>query len=1120
MKLETAYNYFEKLEKDERLQNYISQANSRYILYIANEPLENFPHYTVNLDEKCTHIAFSYLNCGWRFFLEKISDEATKCMEKASEILEYLYAYNDCEKLYKEYYRLVCSLAYYISAQYSKSFIILGKYNSDSYIGKITKLFLTRNFIELERQLEIKYLKNDEETSSENKDNIIYEKILSNAFLHIINFIRTGKMESLESSKDMVRDLITLADINNEPHMWWYFRLLYLVFEEYEDGSLWKVVPPLLDNDDISAKYIYANLYKKKPITEFFKSQRECLDGELLKNDGFVIGMPTSSGKTKVAEVTILKTLTKSPDALCIYIAPYRSLANEVEFSLSSMFEIMGYQVSQLYGGSQTSPLDRQLTKQANVIIVTPEKAKSMLRSNKDLKDRIQLVIIDEGHLVGFQPRYITGELLIEELKIVLKKNNGQLVLLSAVLPNISDFSLWIGEDDKAKRMSVWRPSSQRFGELSLVRNTVNINWEGETPSYNKNFITPKLVKPERITKTGRKYAAKYFPADKKEGVAATATKMLDVGSVLIYVGRSNMVLSQARIVSKLFEEKGIEHEWRNKNDWLFVELACIEEYGEDSEILSLLKQGIVPHSSILPTEVRQSIEKLMANDNPKIIIATSTLGQGVNIGVSTVIVSNVYLDESNTVKVNDFWNIAGRAGRAFTDTEGKILYAIDRNKSQWSIYNQIQMKEMYFQYGNIEKATSGLYLLLRYLFILSERFEIEYSLFLELLAENRESIDEQKVMEFFSEADQFLELLDDTLISMDIMNEANVLENSSSWIDDVFRSSLAFIQAKQDQSFSEEKIIEILKARNSGVIKLAGEGTKWHSIASSSVPLRASLVIEHRIDELLKYIRKYIDSDRGFEDLLSLVMELDIFIDSLPISKIEGIEIGANFSKIREGWFSGTSIHILEKEHENARSICNEYYSFHFPWIVNAIAQKIKLINCQEESKVLEQISLFAEIGLNNNKSVKIYLAGIKSRNCATELSEKIGMDNDLVTPVKELLLEFFHLCVVDKEDCSEICFNWLKLLNDEKEAKEYVKVKRRSFQFNIPFDLHDNLLYIKKVQNEIWLCSFDYKIKIPVLKEKELFDECSDIPDIFLRKEKGDVWILDSHNPYIIFC
>lgn len=1119
MQLETAYSYFERLEKDQLLQNYISQANSRYILYIANEPLENFPQYTLNLDEKCTHIAFSYLNCGWRFFMEKINNNATKCMEKAAEILEHLYAYKDCEKVYKEYYRLVCSLAYYTVAQYSKSFIILEKYNSDSYIGKMTKLFLTRNFRELENELRIKYLKNNDGNSNEMEDSIIYEKILSDAFLNIIQYIYTGKKKSLEVSQDMVRDLITLADINNEPHMWWYFRLLYLVFEEYEDGSLWQVIPPLLDNDDIAARYIHANLYKKKSVTELFKSQRECLNEDLLNNTGFVIGMPTSSGKTKVAEVTILKTLTKSPDALCIYIAPYRSLANEVEISLSSIFNIMGYKVSQLYGGFQTSHIDRQLTKKANIIIVTPEKAKSMLRSNKDLKDRVQLVIVDEGHLVGFQPRYITGELLVEELKIILKKNKGQLVLLSAVLPNIADFSLWIGEDDEAKRTSSWRPSSQRFGELSLVRNTVNINWEGETPSFNKNFITPKLVKPKRITKTGREFPAKYFPADKKDAVAATATKMLDIGSVLIYVGRSNMVLSQAKVVSKLFEEKGIKHDWKNENDWKFVELACTEAYGDNLEILSLLRKGIVPHSSKLPTEVRQSIEKLISNDSPKIIIATSTLGQGVNIGVSSVIVSNVHLDERNVVKVNDFWNIAGRAGRSFTDTEGKILYAIDSNKSQWSIKNQIELKEAYFKYDNIEKATSGIYLLLRYLFILAEKFEIEYSLFLELLSENKDSVEEHKAEEFFYKADQFLELLDDTLISMDIMNDAHLLENPSSWIDDVFRSSLAFIQAKQDKSFSEEQMIEILKARNSGVIRLAGGEEKWYSIASSSVPLRANLAIEDRIDELLSYIRKYINSNQNFEDLLSLVQEIDIFIASLPISKIEEIDIGDNFSEIREGWFKGTSIDVLESQNENARKICNEYYSFHFPWIVNAIAQKLKLINHQDESEIIEQIALYAEIGLNNNKSVKIYLAGVKSRNCAIELSEKIEMDKDLTSPVKGLLLDFFELCVAKKQSCSEICFDWLNLLNNEEENKGYIKVKRSSFQFNFGFSLQDDFLYIKRINTDIWLCSFDYKVKIPVLKEMELLYEYSNIPDIFLKKEKGDVWIIDSNNPYIHF-
>ena len=52
---------FKKYEEDTTIQNYIAQANSRFILYNANEPIENFPKYTRDLDEKCLHIAFSYL---------------------------------------------------------------------------------------------------------------------------------------------------------------------------------------------------------------------------------------------------------------------------------------------------------------------------------------------------------------------------------------------------------------------------------------------------------------------------------------------------------------------------------------------------------------------------------------------------------------------------------------------------------------------------------------------------------------------------------------------------------------------------------------------------------------------------------------------------------------------------------------------------------------------------------------------------------------------------------------------------------------------------------------------------------------------------------------------------
>ena len=59
-----------------------------------------------------------------------------------------------------------------------------------------------------------------------------------------------------------------------------------------------------------------------------------------------------------------------------------------------------------------------------------------------------------------------------------------------------------------------------------------------------------------------------------------------------------------------------------------------------------------------------------------------------------------------------DFWNIAGRAGRAFVDIEGKILYAVDEN--HWSYRRDIQLCRDYFDITNMDKATSGLLSLIK----------------------------------------------------------------------------------------------------------------------------------------------------------------------------------------------------------------------------------------------------------------------------------------------------------------------------------------------------------------------------------------------------------------------
>lgn len=111
---------------------------------------------------------------------------------------------------------------------------------------------------------------------------------------------------------------------------------------------------------------------------------------------------------------------------------------------------------------------------------------------------------------------------------------------------------------------------------------------------------------------------------------------------------------------------------------------------------------------------MRIPLERLMRSEKPRVIIATSTLGQGVNLGVSTVIFSTLY-QSGNPITKRDFWNIAGRAGRAFVDHEGKILVAHDITKKDENKINwERKMISAYLNKSNIDRAESGCLELIR----------------------------------------------------------------------------------------------------------------------------------------------------------------------------------------------------------------------------------------------------------------------------------------------------------------------------------------------------------------------------------------------------------------------
>lgn len=86
-------------------------------------------------------------------------------------------------------------------------------------------------------------------------------------------------------------------------------------------------------------------------------------------------------------------------------------------------------------------------------------------------------------------------------------------------------------------------------------------------------------------------------------------------------------------------------------------------------------EHGIFSHHGNTPHGIRLSVEHAMRENLVRFVVCTSTLAQGVNLPIRYLIVTSVY-QGMERIKVRDFHNLIGRAGRAGMHTEGSILFA------------------------------------------------------------------------------------------------------------------------------------------------------------------------------------------------------------------------------------------------------------------------------------------------------------------------------------------------------------------------------------------------------------------------------------------------------------
>lgn len=401
------------------------------------------------------------------------------------------------------------------------------------------------------------------------------------------------------------------------------------------------------------ARGLSPDLIKGTSIAELWPSQNHALDGGLLSdNKGKIVRMPTSAGKTRVAEMALVHTLVEQPGAKCIYVAPYRALVSEIESTLISVLGDLGYQVSTALGGFETDELELFLSQNADVLVTTPEKLDLLNRLTPDYAKQVRLVILDEGHILGDQRRGIKYDMLLSRFKVVAPQ--ARFIFLSAVVPDstLEELAAWLKTGNDSILRTEWRPSVQRLAALrwSGYTGTLHYAVESDAPLLNQSF-TPGIIKQQEIIfpnpATGRLLTRRFPDTTNKSQIAAElAIKFAEFGSVLVFCSSPMFTTAVGQAIIDRIEWSSAAgmNDVPSPIDTSQTRSAQLahEWLGDDHKVTQLLRRGVAVHYGDLPDAVRNAIESDYRSKRYRFIVATNTLAQGVNLPIRTVIVHSV----------------------------------------------------------------------------------------------------------------------------------------------------------------------------------------------------------------------------------------------------------------------------------------------------------------------------------------------------------------------------------------------------------------------------------------------------------------------------------------------
>lgn len=431
-------------------------------------------------------------------------------------------------------------------------------------------------------------------------------------------------------------------------------------FAQYEGDILQRMGIFYKENEISSLEGLIMSNYKDaiyEKYNKYYTPVQTNLVNNILLNKNFSFSAPTSTGKSYV-----FREIIEKPNMNDIaIIVPSRALINEYYIRIR---EIIKNKTTNIL--TSVEIINKKVARRS-IFILTPERAKELFKHKKELN--LDMVLFDEAQL-GDEDN--TRGIIFDSIVRRINNNFPNTKLLFAH-PFISN------PEAQLKKNSIEHGDYKKYLEKNVGQMFISYN-NGKFYNFGieKDILGHKIIKMDD---------------DPIEKI------IRNNGSILIYTTKKSIY--DGKILEKFGKYIKLCNEIKDKKALKLIKkltrligAAQKKKSERYSEMIYLLKRGIITHHGSLPLKARMILEEFTQMNFCRICFSTSTLVQGINMPFDLV-----WIDRFESSQRLNILNLIGRAGRA--TTEKKFDYGIvvvkDNNKSKLRniMKNDLPIKEV-----------------------------------------------------------------------------------------------------------------------------------------------------------------------------------------------------------------------------------------------------------------------------------------------------------------------------------------------------------------------------------------------------------------------------------------